>query len=1671
MGGFLLGVSCQNAEAFLPIPPTPLSPVIGPATNVLKLLSQGQEFYHQIQSGLTLDGAMGLLGAKGGMLGGVWDQIKEVSPLGSDKKGEAKTPGQNKVSTSTTLDIDSNTVDEKAFFNAFFTLFFNHSFESDVKEQIIHEAYRNKAVEYKQDIAINTYIAARAMEDYLSTVEETLNRLEECQNGNYSEKECVFFGMKMAEVSAEEQQAQTTEEGEEDNTAQIGAARNAYIVTMVYDRLLRIIEDLTATEALFQSSKQIDLAEPVKESNAERYINRSYQFAYSDSHTYTSAKSILKFKKRAENCSNGTGKNCAKINKDKVKMKSVNETEILALFKPIEDYIDKAVAVHNLKSSLPEYKSQYRQYLLQKEIHENAKKLVKASDNCVIDLLKRHNENKDITAEEIWYGKSWISDEERFDYANRIGQASKLLNKYDRVSTNIVLGTSDGCEDYYETCPAGYTKTTDCCESDSHKCACSIELITEDQTEGQEVTNITNVNSSEFSKRYENASETDGFLNSDNAAEVQTEGRKTAELTWGLGRDMISEMMRKYNLNFKPWNDQKLLQTEYLRNKYRNIRLIIKSTDKGSTAYEVAKTYTSSNETDPVKPYIEAALRCKSIDEAIANAKTKYCTAEYYSCDVKNSNGYIIIKRKKSYYDDEGNLKVYSVSDVTEDQRVSLNNTCTYKKEAGHVDTSSICLTPACLVNKYFQTAWKDADEFYTYGKNNGREVAIDKLRNVINERASQDEKIKKSIREYQTKKEKYENDIARAITNLNTTNTKLDKAQKNKNTVAEEIRKTEQRIKSIESELAILDSRNKGTKYVDDKCLIERQIGELKNEKSCLTTGTMSKPYSCNSCQKLPKSKRINCKTIKLDCGKYGVQLREDYRTGLLNITPTSREGRYIFMPTAEVEKAKYEKVVKSEKSKLDELKARIDKLKEDSTKLTEDFAEKYLDLEEEAQSAIESKNSEFEGFLEKATGEDQAYRMLDWNEKDCYKKVLGICVNKKKPKRRDEDNLEATLTYIVAKKGNLEDALKSELDRVFFSPSSKIKNVLISAGIPNNFYVDSTFSAINIAAGSLSAENLAKAVKNAVIETAVIELGNNVKKADEKVESAINDAVKTIEDFTKKHRVNGEGTLAPDTAYLEKPSIDHEELLTTLREISQSVVEGENLFGIPDEEQFMKMLNIKEDQEDENIIDTAYFVGLPARGINYREKATSDTNAGRDFIAPKDMLASEPPVREIFYFNATDFDDVAKFKNKKKKTTSPVISELLNCKYFSIDKKTCEVEYLPEIWRHLLARPNLRNDGKYQQTFIEKSFGKNQLNNLVRNLLASSGVTNPNDKNYRTIIGRGGVYPCRIGSKVVDMGYSKDKDEAKYLQFKTRKKLPLGKTLQSLPTCQEVKFEGKSIYHLLADHGLKDVKDTETPADIDGEDLYEKYSELGQFLMQDMAYRTIHQSLHEYLLDTKNTDNDITRQKVEIASFKRNTLGSFLEAITTEYNARKNLKSSEETIKKTMESLCAQLKENGIVIENCEKQALATSYKDNIYFEPQKKKAGIVCKDVNRSASVYNQIFCKLDSAKDSYLMNAQKQLKNIKLDDLPKEAKEYVEERLEKINNYISTEKGKNGVLVYDKDEISTIQPDIGRDKIAETVKTAEANRDVTIQSVEDGLQGMENQNQAVAYCPTY
>jgi hypothetical protein len=484
------------------------------------------------------------------------------------------------------------------------------------------------------------------------------------------------------------------------------------------------------------------------------------------------------------------------------------------------------------------------------------------------------------------------------------------------------------------------------------------------------------------------------------------------------------------------------------------------------------------------------------------------------------------------------------------------------------------------------------------------------------------------------------------------------------------------------------------------------------------------------------------------------------------------------------------------------------------------------------------------------------------------------------------------------------------------------------------------------------------------------------------------------------------------------------HKELVEYLQNIQK---EYGNIFGIPEDISL-------------DTADGGYFVALPARGINL----ASDENAGRDYLTPKESSVSLPPLREIFYFSALDYDDISKDKKGR-----PVISELLVEKYNGESWN-----YLPEIWLNILARPNLREDKLYQNTFVEKSMNEEQLKAMLNK--------SNSDTEYKKMIWRSGVFPCRYSGKIVDVDGPSDISNTKKQSKRKRTLRQLSSSISDAKfTCQEI------------------INSSETVGSSENyTGLYPEISELGNFLAMSgsrLIYRNELKNIYNYLTTEnkkidKSKDPETSIHRVaERTTFIRNVFGGFLDAVEMENTTYNTLQNYEEDVNESLQSLCEQLQNVNVVDadEKCEnwkleEKILATAVDDNQY--------DVDCKNaqtLSGSGYIYKAIFCTLDNKK-AELLN---QIENGWSDDGTNKGYNSLKnkmndsrytERLTEIKNALN-------ILKEDSSEWCLLTPS---NKDAGSVDTAncKADRDTLLEGEEEAIAGMGNYD-LMAYCPIY
>lgn len=141
-----------------------------------------------------------------------------------------------------------------------------------------------------------------------------------------------------------------------------------------------------------------------------------------------------------------------RLNEDNAELKNADDTAILGKLQPIDEQINQAMNLHNLKAQLGEYKSQYRKYLKAKEIHERMLKVLEKSDQCTAGFFDRYSNGEGAS---IWYGGS--APAKANDHDSRSGLSRTVIEEYQKDTTDTILGTkSSECDGFYESCPDGY---------------------------------------------------------------------------------------------------------------------------------------------------------------------------------------------------------------------------------------------------------------------------------------------------------------------------------------------------------------------------------------------------------------------------------------------------------------------------------------------------------------------------------------------------------------------------------------------------------------------------------------------------------------------------------------------------------------------------------------------------------------------------------------------------------------------------------------------------------------------------------------------------------------------------------------------------------------------------------------------------------------------------------------------------------------------------------------------------------------------------------------------------------------------------------------------------------------------------------------------------------------
>lgn len=1805
----VLSLNSKSAMAFGFLPPMPPDFVNGIPAYPGEFLAKIQAGYDKYQMIKNLDKNTLLKIAGGVALGAAMAELNKIigQAIGNtaDKailKAEKKIVGPSgKLEKNKKLNLKEYETREKNLKEAFFTqLFFVYpepSNMSDMDYNVLKTMHKAKMEEFRQDIIVNTYLTGRLNEDFLVAVEKTLHRLELCANNlkadgktEYSNKDdfyknCKFFGHQMRYIPS----GCTEQDSGCDTDGDLGAITNLYIISTISDRILRIIEDLTATEGQFRvaqlmvgvepldiwsdssdesgsgsstssSSKKSwvntikDKAEDIVESSApiitdlgefadktaknsedigntgiiktdkvtdalslgaeagktfgsdkkpeettttddsnenhtdaNDYINKTFKFAYNELVAHSHAQ-MLKNYNRDEFCRGREGKNGCPLKNSEAPLELVDieDTSILEHLIPAENAIEKAVKIHNYKNNLPHIKIQYRNYLQAVENHKKALQTLRDSEQCNIDFIARHNgksaSEASSEAQKFW-GKS-TGDSNDHDNRPKTGLSYKLIKEYQDFITDKILEETSTEEDEIKTqcnelgfykegeCPTGQKQTID----DSKLCKltdpedemkdiviagyyeCAVETVTADASALQ--SEYLSEDGKVKEQTEKNLSDDDVYeymKDSKDLDDLNKESLAQNERTWYIGSKNIIDLANDGTLVFTPWNDQKDFQKQYMFNKYRNILSIIKTIDKGDAAMKIVLKDISTETSD------ETSSSTESLIGTVINYVNVYsydAAAEYLK---QQANVKKVVKTNSQnktiriHYKD-GSQK-YITQTHTSDNAIKNPNVTLERFKSligGNLPTAS------SLINHYFNERLYGNNFKSEMHDNNSRRVAADLLDEVMTTRKTENNNIANVVNAYSIKIKGLNNKLETKKTAISKYNKELDKYIQNKNDAEADLKSAKSRIEKIDVHIAEYTKRMNLLKNIPSEVsAIETKITVLEKEKNYLNG---------NSKEAFPSK---NLSTIE-----------ESLISELLD-----ENGNYKYIPikVSEAKMNTYNNYVETTKKYVSVIKEEMEDINEAIETAKEEFATDYIEIQEKAQDNIEEANAKYEALVYNKTTQ-----MIREKNKD--KNISS--------KQYESNNLETTIKGIREKKdenSELKDVVKEYLKNYLSSYNSKITNALNTMGVTGSF--DFPAGVFGDAPVSIAAEKISEQIIEQIIDDATNKIVDKVQNADSEVAQIIDKAQNIVKTFTDKYGItpqdngamNENSTVSVEITNIQNYSNEYIEKANNIIKSHMNMIEElqlldeklkdelgieKGLLGVPDSSKFMA-------EDNKYTLDQDYFVGLPARStIN-----SSDEFASRDYMLPKEPMTALPPLREIFYFGPTEYDEIPFIEDAKNdKNGHPVISSLLMQKDYGN-----KLEFMPEIWRHLLATPNLREDKKYQQAFVERSYPLSQVED--------------GDEYYRTEIARGGIFPCKVGSSVIDVYASNNKDPHKNIKFVKSKKTA---NLNSLPTCKEVELSSNYIIHKLADE--KSDNKNNNRESLSSRDVPEKtgLSELSQFIFiknkasktvkifgitldnvnipnrTEKHYRRFHEELWKYYLGENNKNaqnNNITHRKIDLAIFKRNIFGDFLNSVSAEIEARRIKENYEHNIRESISDLCEQYcetkaenkkptfcplssedKTEDLDYTTCVNMimadGLADSTEDKKYYFKNEFDNNNYTGLVNSDRNWYAVLMADFDSEKEDALREAKDEF-----DLISKGPKEKIQDRYDAIKNSIKS-------LEKDKDEIASLDGIvIEEEDITAKINEAKANLLIEFDAAEKGIEAMKNQGKTAAYCPVY
>ena len=326
--------------------------------------------------------------------------------------------------------------------------------------------------------------------------------------------------------------------------------------------------------------------------------------------------------------------------------------------------VQKALKAHNLKQQLPEYRKVFIEYNKMKALHEKAIEQLAKSEACAVNYISKYYTDP----VNVWYGdgcklsgQTIVCDSDKSLTSETLknllpgdtlceDDKSKICSSYGINSYSSREGFSGWLVSAYKTAKA--EKTLDLDEEDF------ATNMTEEGVEA-DVSNLETL-SEQYGTEAKSETSDSSLLRPSDEPKVEASIREQNLIAWQigaetakkLGEDMASGTSEWGTLKseYPLWNDNKLVYEQYLTEKYKNMRIYIKTMD--------------------LRPVIaELAL---AISDLLPGTGTIY---DISLSDIKNYNSSVLNKLLPLVIKDKENTNTFSAIEQTQ-QKVddAMNN-------------------------------------------------------------------------------------------------------------------------------------------------------------------------------------------------------------------------------------------------------------------------------------------------------------------------------------------------------------------------------------------------------------------------------------------------------------------------------------------------------------------------------------------------------------------------------------------------------------------------------------------------------------------------------------------------------------------------------------------------------------------------------------------------------------------------------------------------------------------------------------------------------------------------------------------------------------------------------------------------------------------------------------